>query len=69
LEEQWAKEENPLEKILEEISKKSNKTKYAKPIAKTLTDFPDEKYRYPKLVRKLFEKMSDDLGLLKKDFS
>ena len=44
LEKQWANEENPLEKILEEISKKSNKTKYAKPIAKTLINFPDEKY-------------------------
>ena len=63
----WKDEADPLQKILEELS--GNKTKYAKSLALAILKLDDSKLKYPELVRKLFEKMSDDLGLLKKDFS
>ena len=63
----WKNEADPLQKILEELS--GNKTKYAKSLALAILKLDDSKLKYPELVRILFEKMSDDLGLLKKDFS
>ncbi len=43
-----------------------NKTQYGKPIAKAITNMPQEYLRFPVKIRELFEKMSDDLGLAKR---
>jgi putative ATP-dependent endonuclease of OLD family len=40
-----------------------NKTRYGKPLAEEIISMSDESLRYPPLIRSLFEKMSDDLGL------
>lgn len=40
-----------------------NKTQYGKPLAEEITSSSDESLRFPPLIRSLFEKMSDDLGL------
>ncbi len=42
-----------------------NKTQYGKPLAEAITSM-DEELRYPPLIRSLFEKISDDLGLPKR---
>lgn len=40
-----------------------NKAQYAKPLAEKIIILAEENQRCPDLIRKLFEKMSDDLGL------
>ena len=64
LKKEWAGRANPLEDICEELS--NNKTKYGKPIAEAITGMAQENLRFPVLIRSLFEKMSDDLGLEKR---
>jgi hypothetical protein len=36
------------------------------PLAKSITSLADEERRFPKKIRQLFEKISDDLGLQKR---
>ncbi|MCD6395396.1 MAG: DUF2813 domain-containing protein, partial [Planctomycetes bacterium] len=64
LKKEWADKDNPLEDIYEELS--NNKTKYGKPIAEAITCIARENSRFPALIRSLFEKISDDLGLEKR---
>jgi putative ATP-dependent endonuclease of OLD family len=42
------------------------KARYGKPLAEEITSMPQENRRFPELIRTLFEKMSDDLGLKKR---
>ncbi|WP_414541192.1 ATP-dependent nuclease [Nostoc sp. CCY0012] len=44
----------------------NGKTQYGLPIAKSITDLQDEERRFPKKIRQLFEKISDDIGLQKR---
>ncbi|AET63680.1 ATP-dependent nuclease [Methanothrix harundinacea] len=60
----WEEETNPLQEICSTLEK--NKTLYGKQIADAITGMEDEKLRFPPLIRSLFEKMSDDLGLEKR---
>lgn len=64
LKKEWADKDKPLGDICEELS--NNKTKYGKPIAEAITSMAQENLRFPALIRSLFEKMSDDLGLEKR---
>jgi putative ATP-dependent endonuclease of OLD family len=63
LKKEWADKDKPLEDIRGELS--NNKTKYGKPIAEAITSMDQEDLRFPVLIRSLFEKMSDNLGLEK----
>ncbi|MDD1413245.1 hypothetical protein MEN41_00860 [Dolichospermum sp. ST_con] len=42
------------------------KTQYGLPIAESITDLQDQERRFPKKIRQLFEKISDDIGLQKR---
>jgi putative ATP-dependent endonuclease of OLD family len=42
------------------------KARYGKPLAEEITGMTEENRRFPALIRTLFEKMSDDLGLEKR---
>jgi putative ATP-dependent endonuclease of OLD family len=42
------------------------KTQYGLPLAKSITSLEDDERRFPKKIRQLFEKISDDLGLPKR---
>jgi putative ATP-dependent endonuclease of OLD family len=64
LNKEWANGNNPLEDVYEELSE--YKTKYGKPLAEAITGMAQENLRFPALIRVLFEKMSDDLGLEKR---
>jgi len=64
LKKEWAGKDNHLEAICKELS--NNKTKYGKPIAEAIIGMTQENLRFPVLIRSLFEKMSDDLGLGKR---
>lgn len=61
LKKDWASKQNPLDDIYSILS--GNKTKYARLIAEAIISTPREDLRYPALIRSLFEKISDDLGL------
>ncbi len=63
LRQEWHKKQDPLNEILQEISKDRNKIIYATPIATAFTELDDENLKFPRLIRKLFEKVSDDLGI------
>ena len=67
LKQEWAKEIDPRQKILQELSAEKNKTRYAKPLAEAITGMGQENLRFPALIRSLLEKMSVDLGLPKKE--
>lgn len=43
------------------------KTQYGLPIAQEITKLPDENRRFPSKIRQLFEQISDDIGLQKRD--
>ena len=64
LKEKWTNNANPLDAISEELSKA--KTKYGKAIAEAIAGMDNEYLRFPALIRALFDKMSDDLGLRKR---
>jgi putative ATP-dependent endonuclease of the OLD family len=44
-----------------------NKTQYGKPLAEAITSITDESLRFPKLIRSLFERISIDIGLPKRE--
>jgi putative ATP-dependent endonuclease of OLD family len=64
LNKEWVNKDNSLEDVYEELSK--YKTKYGKPLAEAITGMAQENLRFPALIRVLFEKMSDDIGLEKR---
>ena len=64
LNKKWANKDNSLEDVYEELSE--YKTKYGKPLAEAITGMNQENLRFPALIRVLFEKMSDDIGLEKR---
>jgi hypothetical protein len=67
LKQEWAKETDPRQKILQELSAEKNKTRYAKPLAEAITGMAQQNLKLPALIRSLLEKMSVDLGLPKKE--
>ncbi|TAE56376.1 MAG: DUF2813 domain-containing protein [Nostocales cyanobacterium] len=64
LEREWNQKVDPLNDIYQEIHK--YKTVYAKSLAEAITNIGDENLRFPSLIRNLFEKISDDIGLQKR---
>jgi putative ATP-dependent endonuclease of the OLD family len=44
-----------------------DKTKYGLPLAQAITNLTDENRRFPRKIRQLFEQISDDIGLQKRD--
>lgn len=64
LKKEWADKDSSLEDIYKKLS--NNKTKYGKPIAEAITGMNNGYLRFPVLIRSLFDKMSDDLGLRKR---
>lgn len=64
LKKEWIRKTDPLNDICSTLKK--DKTLYGKRIAEAIIDMENEDLRFPPLIRSLFEKMSDDLGLEKK---
>lgn len=56
---EWHSKPNPLEAIALEL--KRDKTKYGKLIAEAITSMPQEELRFPEPIRKLLEKISNEL--------
>jgi putative ATP-dependent endonuclease of OLD family len=61
---EWDEEPDQLKKICSKLEK--NKTLYGKLIAEAITSIENENLRFPPLIKSLFEKISDDLGLVKR---
>nr|VFK11691.1 MAG: putative ATP-dependent endonuclease of the OLD family [Candidatus Kentron sp. LPFa] len=65
LKEDWSQKPGRLDAIREELDK--NKTRYARPVAEAITGLDDETLRFPPLIRQLFERISEQLGLTKQE--
>jgi len=63
LKKKWQSKYNPLEDIISTL--RGSKTKYGKLIAEAITSIPQEDLRFPPLIKKLFEVISEELDIPK----